>query len=1456
MRNLKRALSLALAAIMVMGLMVVGASAASTYDNFTDKDEIVNTEAVNTMVSLGVLAGKDDGSYFDPAGTVTRGEMAKIIAVCLNGGKDPVLGDSTNIPKFSDVPSSHWAYNYIAYCVQQNIIAGRGDGTFDPGAAVTGSEAAKMFLCALGYRADLEGLLGNEWELNTNVLANQEADLYEGLEAINPSQGLSRDNTAQMAYNAVQAQEVTYNNLFGDYTGVLQTETKGTMLANRFHVVKVEGVVTANEIFAIDGGAKTVAGKARFVDCNTWTDEKGNEHGYDAIYPVSISNDLVGRRVVIYVQFQNNLAPNAASSKVIGEPILSNENTVVSTADKLATADKVKSFLSENNLVMGTANAAACGVGAATGTSWTSSTTAPTLNSGVNEKAGRQVTFIDNDGDNVVDYVITEVAGMGKVSVYDDTNKKLTVAGIGSVEFKNIADPAAVALDDIALYVKYGDTYYLTKAETVSGKFEAYNASSEKLRMDGTEYGTSAVADYLTTAGAPTLEKYTANKDLVGDTYTLYLDFFGNAVAQELSEETLGNYAVVLDAAGSTSGNYGSISNKGEAKLLMADGSTATYNVNLLASANKFGGLGGGSNSDKETAMAQLLDGTAVTGYAANAIDYMIVTYTVGEDGKVVLGDPNLLASYDSVILGTASATAEVKRSQTTYEITGTANKTVSGSAVDGNGVLAGESRTVLANDSTIFFFVDKTQNGGKTADPKVVVGLSNLPTTAIQTSANGDSDAFGAVWDTRTSGNVAKAIVVDAKYEGTANYLYVVDDEVQTKNENGETIYTYDVVFDNGEAGQIQVRGGTDDGSNAVVAGKVYSYLADGKYTTLKAQATTAYVSGTKTTNATINGYVTTYAKGNTIELAWGLNRAQDSKSLNLSSDITVINVQDGKNPYKTSLSDYNTVALATDSDGLVKVAFVKDINVTFRTVTNGTNSNISNVVNMGAASTTGDAVGTGTLGTGASNAIYVASGFSVKINGLAANAKDILVYKTTSDDKNDVKTEYADSNSSGVASFTMPAYASAEITSVAGGSSGGSVIGGLNTLSTIDEIQTALNSAKSGQTVELTGDYTTSGGKRIDIPAGVTFKVTGNFVDDKGVTTAAGGKLEVAGSYTNNTGIIYSVKSASTVLTKATNVMAGSKLETGAITGAFALTVNGDLTAASVADALTVNSGTSAVSGTVGGDLTVNGGDARINDVATSKTITVTGGALTMTKTGADLTTTSAITVEGGTMTVAQLGANTVTLGLSGDATKGGTLNVGSAAPYTGDVDGAVTLHGTSVLNAGALGSTLTLNNTASATVTGVTGAITDAAGTTLVINNSSEYTLAAGTTALAGTVTFSGDAKLAANLAANGTLTFKGKLTTNNTSDYTVTVADGKTLTVEGVLDKAANVKGANAGQGAKLVFGSNGTAGDATTKLFKTAGGAGAGTAVSANEEKGQTFEWTASVDSSAAGWLKK
>ncbi len=201
MRNLKRVLSLALAAMMLIGMMVVGASAANALD-FTDYDEIKNTEAVNTMVALNVIAGKEDGSYFAPSDTLTRAEMSKIITYVLNGGEEPALG-TKDVPTYADIDDT-WAEKYIEYCTSAGIIAGDGAGNFNPNGTLTGEQFAKTLLTAMGYNAEVFKLVGNNWAVNTNRYAN-EAGLYDDLGGMDPSASISRDDACQMAYNAIQA---------------------------------------------------------------------------------------------------------------------------------------------------------------------------------------------------------------------------------------------------------------------------------------------------------------------------------------------------------------------------------------------------------------------------------------------------------------------------------------------------------------------------------------------------------------------------------------------------------------------------------------------------------------------------------------------------------------------------------------------------------------------------------------------------------------------------------------------------------------------------------------------------------------------------------------------------------------------------------------------------------------------------------------------------------------------------------------------------------------------------------------------------------------------------------------------------------------------------------------------------------------------------------------------------
>ena len=197
----------------------------------------------------------------------------------------------------------HWAESYIAYVASLGIVDGRGDGTFGPNDQVTGAQAAKMILTMLGYRSDIEGFTGANWALNVHLKGND----------INPNEGLSRDDTAQMLYNAVQAQEVEYRNLDGNYNDVIYPTEKGTMLANRFGVVKVEGLVVANDVFGVPGYAATSNRRVRLEDTNTYNTTGNNgqtvQKNYNGVYSVDIPNDMVGTRIVIYVQFKNALAP-------------------------------------------------------------------------------------------------------------------------------------------------------------------------------------------------------------------------------------------------------------------------------------------------------------------------------------------------------------------------------------------------------------------------------------------------------------------------------------------------------------------------------------------------------------------------------------------------------------------------------------------------------------------------------------------------------------------------------------------------------------------------------------------------------------------------------------------------------------------------------------------------------------------------------------------------------------------------------------------------------------------------------------------------------------------------------------------------------------------------------------------------------------------------------------------
>lgn len=201
MKNFRKVLALVLVVATLFSFVAMTASAKT----YTDGDKVSYTEAVDVLSAIGILNGYNDGS-FKPTQTIKRSEMAKMIAVLANEGKDDIGEIYASACKFADMNGdAAWAKSYVAYCNQIGIVAGRNATTFDPTGKVTGIETAKMLLCMIGFDAKAQGYVGTNWKVN--VLRDAEkVGLLEGFAAdFEADKAITREEAANMMLNALLA---------------------------------------------------------------------------------------------------------------------------------------------------------------------------------------------------------------------------------------------------------------------------------------------------------------------------------------------------------------------------------------------------------------------------------------------------------------------------------------------------------------------------------------------------------------------------------------------------------------------------------------------------------------------------------------------------------------------------------------------------------------------------------------------------------------------------------------------------------------------------------------------------------------------------------------------------------------------------------------------------------------------------------------------------------------------------------------------------------------------------------------------------------------------------------------------------------------------------------------------------------------------------------------------------
>lgn len=772
MRNLKRALSLAMASIMVLGMMVVGAGAVS-YDDFSDKDKIVNDDAVSMLVELNVINGKDDGS-FDPEGIVTRAEMAKMICVVLNGGKDPSLGNVSNYTYTDTV--GHWAAAYIEYCTTLGIVAGDGTGKFNPSNTVTGAEAAKMLLVALGFKSEIEGFTGANWAVNVNVRANQKG-LFDEL-SINPSEGLTRDNAAQMVWNALDAGVVSYDyTLITDGSSITSSPTlidneSKTLLTDKFKVSKLEGVIVANENATSTGTAVEKEDVTVLLLTSDDADSKQDEGDTITLKTATAAN-LLGKSVTMFAKDWKN----GAYQTVLGNPVVSSDN-MIATISEDSDADDVKDALKDAGIKEVSKAVLVQNFIRATDKDDKELTISGMADVAKLTGNGIEVTVISNDNDNKADFVIVTKMIAGKVSAYNakgnDGDGYITVTAlltdiakadqIAGAEFADVKGSEDLAKDDIVLYYRVGDTFYAEKADSVNVTVTS-TKGDDQIKDGSNTYKASALSSkydddnntVLTTAVEP------------DDEVTLYLDNFGYVVYTD-AVTAADEYMFITGSDASVKSGFESLTIKG----VLSDGTEVTASVNKIDSKKLSSAFDGKTESAAEA-----------------MVNNKIVTYTkTGEKYNITVKDDTKITQIQK-------------------------NKANLGGAT--------------ANSKTIFVIGDKNDNY------KVYTGIANVPdvtSSSLYCYAKSGVAKFVVALSATTSDGDTNGIYIlgktaSAKKDGD-DTIYVVEAYVNDE-------YVAELELDNYTKGETIHRGYYKDvntsGGTTVDWGDLTNAYEDGDY-------------------------------------------------------------------------------------------------------------------------------------------------------------------------------------------------------------------------------------------------------------------------------------------------------------------------------------------------------------------------------------------------------------------------------------------------------------------------------------------------------------------------------------------------------------------------------------------------------------------------------------------------
>ncbi len=598
---MKKLLALVLTLVMTMSLMTVSNAAT-----FSDDANIDYKEAVEVMAAVGVLAGDGTGA-FDADGELTRAAAAKIVTYLMIGA-EAAEGLTVSAAPYADVPADHWAAGYIAYLAGEGVVAGVGDGKFDPNGKVTALQFAKMLLVALKYDASLEKLVGADWSINTSKLAAKKK-IFKGNDGIKVNSVATRQEAALYAFNALKAVYVEYEN-------------KGSS-------VKVEGVEFVTGASAAKNNQDGVDGSGNLYAMTLAEDLYGND-----LRKTVVSADGYGNPANQWIYKGATVGTFAAKPVVTfttafnGNELLDAVEAAGCTFDNAADGYGVDTLTFAGNYGVSTP----ASVGAASNDSWLSTNGKTDFAWSAN---GVKVAVFANDDSIVSKIVITE-------SVFDTIDSKVEdKVGTKTIDERKLTTTGGYVLnasdevpgfEDIFASVEEGDAVVIvpkTATEAlkiyvptaVTGDVSYYKASSS-LTVGGTNY--AMALNYAGTVAG-------------GDEgVTLYIDEYGYAIGAEGGSTTAASAVVLSTYQGLTAD--GAIVDM--ALVLYADGTTARVATGTMSGYGVTPVAGNiylyDTNDDDEVCFASVPSASGIIDETKEGYTYAAAGQVIDESAKAI----------------------------------------------------------------------------------------------------------------------------------------------------------------------------------------------------------------------------------------------------------------------------------------------------------------------------------------------------------------------------------------------------------------------------------------------------------------------------------------------------------------------------------------------------------------------------------------------------------------------------------------------------------------------------------------------------------------------------------------------------------------------------------------------------------------------------------------------------